>query len=191
MERRSGVWLAVRGVAAILFGILALIWPGLTILALALLFGVYALIDGVGMLIDAFRGQRTGGMVRHWYRRLAATRDRPERRRIHRARAINLVGALVTALVLVIMVGAWAVVTGVLDIWAASVVRPGWLLVLVGVLSLLAGVLILIRPGIGAVALALVIGIYSIMAGVLMLVETWRLYRAPPQRTDRTAPVGI
>jgi amino acid transporter len=56
------------------------------------------------------------GMVRHWYRRLAATRDRPERRRIHRARAINLVGALVTALVLVIVLitkfthGAWLVV---------------------------------------------------------------------------------
>src|SRR2546430_1954167 len=147
---RLSTWLAVRGVIAILFGLVALIWPDLTIVALALLFGAYALIDGASMVIDGFRGDRTGGQ-----------------------RAAYLIGGLlgvaagvvtllwpgITALVLVIMVGAWALVTGILDILAATQIRGGWLLVLVGTLSLLAGVLILFRPGAGAIAIAQVIGI--------------------------------
>jgi uncharacterized membrane protein HdeD (DUF308 family) len=181
MERRAEVWLAVRGVVAIVFGVLAIIWPGLTILALALLFGAYVLIDGVGMLIDAFRGRRTGAQRAAYLLRALLGIG---------VGVITLVWPGITAFVLVIMVGAWAVVTGAIGIWAASVARPGWLLVLVGVLSLIAGVLILVRPNIGAVAIAQVIGIYAIIAGVLMLIETWRLHRAT-QPTNRPAAAGI
>jgi uncharacterized membrane protein HdeD (DUF308 family) len=182
MERRSGVWLAVRGVAAIIFGVLAVLWPGLTILALALLFGAFALVDGVSMLIDAFRGQRSGAQRAAYG--LGGVLGVG-------AGLVTLLWPGITALVLVIMVGAWALVTGALDIWAATVVRPGWLLILVGALSLIAGVLILLRPGAGALAIATVIGVYAIITGVLLLVETWRLHRSRAEPTNRPAAAGI
>jgi uncharacterized membrane protein HdeD (DUF308 family) len=182
MERSFRVWLAIRGVAAIVFGIVALFWPSVTILALALLFGVYALVDGIGMVIDAFRGRRTGG----------------QRAGYAIGGALGVVAGLITlfwpgitALVLVVMIGAWALVTGILEIWAAvaTPVGPGWMLVLVGILSLVAGVLILVRPDVGAIAIARVIGIYAIITGVLMLVESWRLSRGGATRA-RPAPAG-
>jgi uncharacterized membrane protein HdeD (DUF308 family) len=183
MERRYRVWLAVRGVAAIVFGILAVFWPKVTILALALLFGAYALVDGTGMLIDAFRAGRTGGQ-----------------RAAYAIGGVLGVGAglvtlfwpKITVLVLVVLIGVWALVTGIFDIMAAAAVpaRPGWLLVLVGVLSLIAGVLVLIRPDVGAIAIAQVIGIYAIITGVLLLVETWRSSRGGPATTTRPAPAG-
>jgi uncharacterized membrane protein HdeD (DUF308 family) len=183
MDRRYRIWLAVRGVAAIIFGILAVIWPGLTIVALALLFGVFALVDGVSMLIDAFRGRRSGGQ-----------------RTAYAIGGVLGIGAGlltmlwpgITALVLVTLIGAWAFVTGVLDIWAAAAApaRPGWLLVLVGILSLIAGALIVIRPAVGAIAIARVIGFYAIITGVLMLIEMWRLSRDLREPTARPAPAG-
>jgi uncharacterized membrane protein HdeD (DUF308 family) len=83
----------------------------------------------------------------------------------------------VTALILVVLIGAWAVVTGALAIVAATQEPNGWLPIAVGVASVLAGVLILVNPRAGAFALALVIGVYAIAAGVLMLAESWRLSR--------------
>jgi uncharacterized membrane protein HdeD (DUF308 family) len=71
----------------------------------------------------------------------------------------------------VVLVGAWALVTSAMDIWLATRVRGQWLLLLTGVASIVAGVLILLRPTIGAVALAVVIGVYAIVAGVLLLAE--------------------
>jgi uncharacterized membrane protein HdeD (DUF308 family) len=179
--RTSPTWLAVRAVLAIVFGIIAVIWPHVTILALALLFGAYVLVDGIGMIVDAFSRNRSGGQ-----------------------RAAYIIGGLlgvvagiitlfwpgITALVLVILVGAWAVVHGVLDLVAATRVARSWPLVVVGVLSIVAGVLILFRPGAGAFAIAIVIGIYAIMAGILMLAELWRGRHARPT-SNRAAPAGI
>jgi uncharacterized membrane protein HdeD (DUF308 family) len=182
MERRSEVWLTVRGAVAVVFGVLAIIWPGLTILALALLFGAFALVDGIGMLVEAFRGRRTGAQRAAYL--LGALLGVA-------AGVITLVWPGITAFVLVVLIGAWAVVTGVINIWAATVARRGWLLVLVGALSLIAGLLVLVRPGVGAVALALVIGVYAIIAGVLMLIEAWRVHREHGHPTNQPASAGI
>ena len=184
MERRAEVWLTIRGVVAIVFGVLAIIWPGLTILALALLFGAFALVDGIAMLIQAVRGRRPGPQRAAYL--LGALLGVG-------AGVITLVWPGITAFVLVVLVGAWAVITGVLNIWAATatVTRRGWLLVLVGALSLIAGILILVRPRAGAVALALVIGIYAIIAGVLMLIEAWRVHREHGHPTNQPASAGI
>jgi uncharacterized membrane protein HdeD (DUF308 family) len=179
--RTSGTWLAVRGVIAIGFGVAALIWPGVTILALALLFGAYVLIDGIGMLIDAFRGHRSGGQRAAYA--IAGLLGVI-------AGLVTLVWPGITALVLVILVGAWAVVTGVLGVLAATRIPGSWPLIVLGVLSIVAGVLILFRPRAGAFAIAAVIGIYAIIAGVLMLAELWRSRHARPT-TNRAAPAGI
>jgi uncharacterized membrane protein HdeD (DUF308 family) len=96
----------------------------------------------------------------------------------------------ITALALVLVVGAWALVTGVADVWLAARVGGHWLLVLTGLASMVTGVLILLRPTVGAFALAVVIGVYAIIAGVLMLAETWREHRPPQTARHRPAPAG-
>jgi uncharacterized membrane protein HdeD (DUF308 family) len=178
--RATPTWLAVRAVIAIVFGVVALVWPGLTILALALLFGAYALVDGIGMIIDAFRGYRSGSQrVAYVLAGLLGVV----------AGVLTLFWPGITAFVLVVLVGVWAVVRGVLDLMAAARIRGSWPLVLIGILSIVAGVLILFRPGVGAYAIAVVIGAYAIVAGVLMLAELWRGRHARP--SDRAAPAGI
>ncbi len=170
--------LLVRGVIAVLFGILALAWPAVTVLALALLFGAFALVDGVSSLIAAFRPHRDG-----WHRAghaLAGVLGVA-------AGIVTLVWPHITALALVLLIGAWAVVTGIADIWTGVRLRDRiampWLLVAVGVVSVIAGIVLLLRPGAGALAIAIVIGAYALVSGVLMLVSAWRLSRF----TGRTA----
>jgi uncharacterized membrane protein HdeD (DUF308 family) len=179
MGRNYAAWLVIRGVVAVVFGILAVVWPRLTVLALALLFGAYALVDGVGMLIESFRlhgatGRRTAYLVAGLVGAAVGI--------------LTLVWPGITALVLVVMIGVWAIVTGALDIWAATQRRVDWMLALVGVLSLVAGVLLLIRPGVGAIAIAQVIGLYALVSGVLILLDVWRARRSPGQRP---APAGV
>lgn len=183
MDTRTATWmLALRGVLAIVFGVLAVVWPGLTLVVLALLFGAYVLVDGVFTVIAAFRRRQ----------------DVPRRVAQIVIGLLGLAAGLfaliwphITALVLVVIVGAWAVVTGILEILAATRVPGGWLLVVVGVASLLAGVLVLANPRAGAVAIGLVVGFYAIVAGAFMLAGAWRLHRltsGPPP--DRTAAAG-
>jgi uncharacterized membrane protein HdeD (DUF308 family) len=169
MNRNLPVWILVlRGLLAVIFGILAITWPGLTVVALALLFGAFALVDGVGLIIGAFRrGRDTGQRIAYILGGVLGVA----------AGLVTLFWPGITALVLAIMVGAWAVVTGVADLWFASRVRGAWLIAVIGVLSIIAGVLILIRPDAGALAIATVIGIYAIVAGVAMFVAAWMLHR--------------
>jgi uncharacterized membrane protein HdeD (DUF308 family) len=164
--------LLVRGVLAVLFGIVALVWPKVTILALALLFGAFALVDGVSSLMAAFR--RHGDA---WHRAGHAL-----------AGVIGVVAGVVTllwpgitALVLVLMIAAWAVVSGVADVWTGfrlrDVIPAPWLMIVVGALSVVAGVILFARPGAGALAIAIVIGAYALVSGALMLLAAWRLSR--------------
>src|SRR5262249_36726098 len=98
----------------------------------------------------------------------------------------------VTAMILAIVIGVWAIVTGAIDIWAATQFRGQWLPGIVGALSALAGLVILIRPTVGAVAIAWVIGLYAIIAGILMLVATWQLRHSPSGRgRGHPAAAGI
>jgi uncharacterized membrane protein HdeD (DUF308 family) len=182
MSDRHGWPLLLRGIAAIIFGLLALLWPDVTVVVLALLFGAYVVFTGVMMLIGAFRRGADG-----------------TRRVAYVILGVLSVGAgvaawiwpSITALALVVLVGAWALVTGVADIWVAARLGGHWLLVLTGLASVVAGVLILLRPDVGAFALAVVIGVYAIIAGALMVAEVWREHR-PPETTarHRPAPAG-
>src|SRR4051795_6260456 len=140
LGRQLSVLLGVRGLLAVVFGVLALAWPGITVLVLAFVFAAYVLVDGIGMIISGIGGR--GG--RRWSYVLAGV--------------VGVIAGLaaafwpgVTVLVLVLWAAAWAVVTGVLEIAAA--VRGGgsgrWLVALAGVLSIIAGFFVLIWPGIG------------------------------------------
>jgi uncharacterized membrane protein HdeD (DUF308 family) len=165
------ILLALRGVLALLFGVLVLVWPRVTVLVLAVVFAIYAVVDGIGMV--------AGGLGRDGTRRWPYVL----------AGALGIVAGViaalwpqVTALVLVLLVGAWAVITGALQLAAAVRLRrerPGWwVLALSGVVSLIAGVIILARPDIGALALATVLGVYALLAGVALLWAAWQLRKA-------------
>jgi uncharacterized membrane protein HdeD (DUF308 family) len=181
MDRRHMWVLALRGIAALLFGILAVIWPGVTLVALAILFGAYALATGVITMVDAFRRpQDAARRTAHVIAGLLSVA----------AGILALVWPGVTALVLVVLFGAWAVVTGALDIWAATRLPGQWLTLVMGALTMIVGVLVLMRPAIGAVTLALTIGVYAIAAGVLLLVESWRAHRSLAGPRGRMAPAG-
>jgi uncharacterized membrane protein HdeD (DUF308 family) len=164
------VLLGIRGLLAVIFGVLVLVWPGITILALAIVFAAYVFVDGIGLIVSGFEAR--GG--RRWWYVLAGV--------------VGVIAGMaaafwpeVTVLVLVVWAGAWAVVTGALEI-AAAVRGEGsgrWLMALAGVLSVLAGLVILIWPGIGALALATVLGIYALASGVTLLWAAWQARRAP------------
>src|SRR5215475_3010345 len=162
--------LLLRGIAAIVFGVLAFIWPGLTLLTLVILYGVFAIIDGVLALAAVFG--RTGPDVPKWWLVLTGILGIG-------AGLIALLWPGITALVLIIFIGDWAIVRGIMEIIAAIQLRKEiegeWLLVLAGVLSVLFGLGVLIYPGAGAVVLAWLIGIYAIAIGVVMIMLAIRL----------------
>jgi uncharacterized membrane protein HdeD (DUF308 family) len=166
--RRDSWLVALEGVIAIVFGVLAIAWPGLTVLVLAVLFAFYVLVHGVVTLARAAR--RGIDVPRRVARILIGLISIA-------AGVAALVWPQITALALVVLVGAWAIVSGLLEIFAAGRLGAGWWPIVVGVASLLAGVLILVNPRAGAYAIAIVIGLYAIVAGVLMLAEAWRLHR--------------
>lgn len=159
---------ALRGLAAIIFGILAFIWPGITLSVLILFFGAYAIVDGVLALYSAFRSRGE-----HVWAPLV------EGLLCISAGLIAFFWPGITALALLFVIAAWAVLSGVLEVYAAirlrRVIRNEWALIVSGVLSVIFGVLLLAQPGAGAVALVWLIGIYAIVFGVAMLVFAWHL----------------
>jgi uncharacterized membrane protein HdeD (DUF308 family) len=180
---RKHLWsLVLRGVIAIVFGLLALLRPGVTVVALALLLvGAYIVVDGIATIIAGFR----------------RARDAAQRAAYLLAGLIGVVAGVVallwpgiTAVVLALLFGAWAVVTGIMNIWADTRVRGQWLIVAVGALSVVAGVFVLARPTLGVLAIAVVVAVYALITGVLMLAEAWREYRSGHAPTHRPAPAA-
>src|SRR5690349_18404022 len=165
LETLSRHWWAValRGVAAILFGVLALVWPGITVFALVIVFGAYALLDGAFTLVAAF-GNRDGGRARGSRVWLFASGIAGILTGI-----VAVVWPGITALALLWVIALWAVVTGVFDIVAAvqlrKQMRREWLLALNGALSVLFGVLLVIWPAAGALTLIVLFGIAAIVFG--------------------------
>ena len=165
-------WLfLLRGIAAIIFGILAFVWPGITLLSLTLVFAAYALVDGFCALWAAISG-RTSEMMPRWW--LAV---------------VGIIGVLagliafawpgMTALLLLLLIASWAIVIGALEIFGAIRLRKEiegeWWLIISGLLSIAFGVILFVQPGSGALALVWVIGIYAILAGGSLIGLAYRL----------------
>jgi uncharacterized membrane protein HdeD (DUF308 family) len=161
---------AIRGLAALIFGILALIWPRETFLVLVILFGAYALVDGIFAVVSAIRGRTA---LRDWGWLLAE----------------GIIGIVIgvitffsvstTALVLLYLIAFWAILTGIAEVVQAvqlrRVISNEWMLILGGAASVIFGLLLVIFPGTGALAVTWLIGLYAIIFGILLLVLAWRL----------------
>jgi uncharacterized membrane protein HdeD (DUF308 family) len=162
--------LLLRGIAAILFGVLAFAWPGLTLLTLVLLYGAFALVDGVLSLIAAF----TGGAKPFptWWLVVVGLLGIA-------AGVVTFLWPGITAILLVVFIGAWALVHGIFEIIGAIQLRKEidneWMLILGGVLSVLFGVVVLIAPGAGALGLVWAIAAYSILFGITFVALALRL----------------
>ena len=165
--------LALRGLLAVLFGLAAFVWPSLTLLVLVLLFGAYALVDGVIAVIVSLQERRV--FARWWVLLVEGLTGIA-------AGVLTFVWPAITALVLLYLIAAWAIVTGILEIVTAFSgrlpVAQEWTLALAGILSVLLGVLLAIRPGAGLLSLVWLIGIYAIVFGVLLIVRAFQFRTA-------------
>jgi len=176
--------LVIRGVAGVLFGLGALVWPPAAVAALVLLFGAYALVDGIFNIVAAVRAPREG---RRWGWLMFSG-------------VIGIATGLITfffpgitALALVVLVASWSLVTGAAEIVAAirlrKQIRHEWLWILSGLLSVAFGVLLLVLPAAGAVALAVWIGAYMLVFGALLIGFGLRLRKW--RQTGRTSENSI
>lgn len=165
ISRRPWWSTGLRGLFALLFGLAAIIWPGVTIVVLVTLFGAYALIDGIVALGVALHERH---FLRRWWVLLF------EGLVGIAFGAITLLWPAITALALLYLVAGWAIITGVFELIAAfsGQVSPAreWTLALAGVFSLLLGILLAAQPGMGLHVLAWFIGFYALFFGGLLIV---------------------
>lgn len=160
----------LRGVVAILFGIAALVWPGITLVVLLAMFAAFVIIDGV---LDVIAGIAASGQNERWWLLLL------EGLAGIAIGVIAIVAPVATVQVLIILAAAWALVTGVFEIITAIRIRKliegEWLMILAGIASIALGILIFVLPGAALVAFTIVVGIYAILFGLLMVVLAFRL----------------
>jgi uncharacterized membrane protein HdeD (DUF308 family) len=166
----DSTFLIVRGILGVIIGVLALMWPGLTIAVLVGIFAIYAFIDGVTNLILGISPPR--GYERSWAHVLQGVVGIA-------AGVLTFMWPGVTALALIFLIAAWAVTTGIFEIVAAirlrRVIRGEWLLALSGVLSVLFGLLVFAFPAAGALGIAWTLAVYATASGVVLMVLGARL----------------
>ncbi len=168
---RNGWWLfLIRGVLAVVVGIIALVAPGAALAALILLIGSFFIVDGAFAIVKAFRVMRTHGS---WVALLLAG-------------VVGVAAGIavfawpgLTALTLGVLVGGWAVITGVLEVIVAIALRRAisgeWLYVIFGAISIAFGVYVLVFPGLGLRYLTLLIAFYGFVAGGSLIASALRL----------------
>jgi uncharacterized membrane protein HdeD (DUF308 family) len=162
--------LALRGLAGVILGLMAFFWPRATLAAFVLIFGIYALVDGVFLVAAGLRAKHE---AERWWAPVV------EGVLSCIVGVMALVVPLATALAATLVIGGWAIATGILEIVAAIALRKAivgeWLLAAVGVLSILLGVALFISPGAGLLALIWTVGAYALVSGVLLIGLAFRL----------------
>lgn len=163
-------WLVIlRGVFAILFGILAFVLPGLTWLTLVVMFGVYTIVDGLVAIVTGFSRTKT---ARWWAFLIEGVLNIA-------AGAVALIWPDVAVLVLIYIIAGWAVITGILEIAAAVRLRDEitneWVLGLGGFVSMAFGILLFVQPAAGSLAIIWIIAGYAVVFGALLVVLGFRL----------------
>ena len=161
--------LTFLGLLATALGVAAIVWPGVTVGVLVALFAIYCFVNAIGQLIAMFTIERSVG--RDVLRLLLAVIDVA-------AGVVAMVYPGMTAEVLTMVVGFWAIFGGSVELAGAFRDRSGSLGV-AGVLTIVAGVVLIASPGIGAVTLALVLGIYLLAYGITLLVSAAQAKRRP------------
>jgi len=163
--------LIVRGLVGVAFGIIAFLWPGITIAVLVAIFGAYAIIDGATNLVLGFSRTGANGRWAHVLQGVVGIG----------AGVLTFVWPAITGLVLISFIAAWAVVTGVFEIAAAislrRVITGEWMLVLSGIVSILFGILVFAFPVAGAVGISWIFGAYAMAAGIILISLGVRLRR--------------
>jgi uncharacterized membrane protein HdeD (DUF308 family) len=182
LTRNWWMWL-IRGIAALIFGILAFIWPVKTIVVIGILFGAYALVDGVFAILAAIQAAET--QQRWWPFLIEGIVG------IFIA-AITFYDIRITLLALYLTIAAWAFITGILELVAAvrlrKLIANEFWLILGGIASIAFGVLMVIYPLAGALAIVWLIAAYAIVFGVLMIGFALRLRgHIPTPATPATA----
>ena len=153
-----------------LFGVLAFVWPGVTLITLVWLFGAFALLNGILSLVLAAKAPKgfpkVGSLILGGLLGILAG-------------LLAFVMPGITALGLLILIAAWAIMTGVMDLVAAvrlrKIITNEWLLILAGIASVAFGILLLFQPAVGALALIWWIGAWAIVLGILLMIVAFRL----------------
>lgn len=179
-------WLyLMRGVLSIALGVVALVLPGRTLAVVILLFGLFVLINGI---VEVFAAIGAAGTNRPWGWRLAAG-------------ILGVAAGLailrwpgITALLVLFLVGIWAIVIGTIGIVEAIAdhreLSRAWLVALIGCVSVLFGIAMFAWPTVGLLTLVYLVGIYAIVYGVLSCVLAFRLRTLPERLAERSAPPG-
>jgi uncharacterized membrane protein HdeD (DUF308 family) len=161
----------LRGLLAIIFGIVAFLAPGIALGTLVILFAVWMLIDGAGALVNTMQARGKGSW---WLGLLEGIAGIV-------AGVVALFWPDITALVLLLLIGSWAIVTGVLEVWAAirlrAIIQGELFLALSGILSVLFGLYVIVFPGLGVYSVLWLIGFFGILYGLTLISLGWRLRR--------------
>ncbi len=185
LAKRIWIFATIRGVLAIIFGLIALFAPIATAIALAIVVGVFAIVTGVFDVIEAIRHRGSSSMVL----------------RIVLGAVSILFGILVlvwpgiSLTILVIMVGVWAIVTGILQIMSSVRHRAspdsGWVWGIIGgALTILFGVLVIIWPRTGLVTIIWIIGIWAVVWGITLIVLGVKLRKAAGTNEASASPTA-
>jgi uncharacterized membrane protein HdeD (DUF308 family) len=162
---------AIQGLAALIFGILTLVWPSISLVVMIALFGAFAVVTGVMLIAASFNAAKRH---LHWGSLLAVG-------------ILDVAAGVVTwfwpgltALALLYLVVAWAAVTGVIYIVASVEMRDAiphsWLMTLTGVLSLVLAVVLAVDPRDGILSLVWVVGLYAIIGGIAELAFAFHVH---------------
>ena len=171
MFKSTSTSLILLGILAVIAGIVALAWPGITVYALVILFAVYAFIDAGLEAMRAFSSRTAGPVFGHLLLGLISLA----------AGVVAVAWPAPTALVLVLVIGIWAVIGGIVEIvsgfGAGETAGTRALFILTGLVSVAFGVLLFARPNVGAVTLALLFGLFSLFYGITEIVMGAQLHR--------------
>ena len=182
MLKSMSTSLILLGVLAVIAGIIAIAWPGVTVFVLVLLFAVYAFIDAGLEAMRAFTSRTAGPVFGHLLLGLISVA----------AGVIAVAWPAPTALVLVLVIGIWAVAGGAVEIVngfaGGETAGTRALFIITGLMAVAFGVLLFARPGVGAITLALLFGLFSLMFGISRITLGVQLHQLHQQRRSTQAP---
>lgn len=182
LAARSWPWILARGIFAVIFGVLALVWPDVTLVAIALMIGFWLLLDGVGLIFNAIAASGASGGERLLFALLGVLSVV--------AGIIAFVNPFTTLGALAILIAVWFIVSGIGQIATAIRIRKAvtgeWLLVISGILAIIAGAITFSVPGVALATGAIIIGVVAVIYGISLVVAAVRL-RKLVRDADRSA----